>query len=228
MNKRFIKWDGGIVVSMECNKCHTILDAKMFTKNSKQFSKLNPQCKVCISQKSKQYYKNNSEKIKNYIKEYCIQNKELVLKKKRQYNKKTYPSKSANSQLMEKRRLQSKCWRSKNIDHVRTYNKKYKTENKDLCSKISKRRVSSKRTTCLKLPTYSKDQIAEYSLIVRELNKLAGFRKYHVDHIIPLSHPNVCGLHIPANLQILLNEENCSKNNKFDGTYENESWRKDL
>ena len=36
-----------------------------------------------------------------------------------------------------------------------------------------------------------------------------------VDHIIPLNHPKVCGLHVPWNLRAVDNTLNLQKGNRF-------------
>lgn len=43
----------------------------------------------------------------------------------------------------------------------------------------------------------------------------SGFA-WHVDHIIPLQHPLVCGLHNEFNIQVIPASVNCSKQNSFD------------
>ena len=47
------------------------------------------------------------------------------------------------------------------------------------------------------------------------LNKKYGKNKYSVDHIIPLKHKYICGLHTINNLRIITTTENLKKHNKF-------------
>lgn len=225
---RFVEWVSGVAVKIQCSKCEEIKDACKFNKNNNHSTKHNSSCKECDSLVRKDQYLKNRENIKKRVNKYRLANIEKIKQKKSQYNKVVRTQSWWKAKHSDKRKKQCKAWRNKNNEHVKKYNKKYKEENKELCLRITKRRISSKRTQCLNLPIELKDDMAEFSLIVRALNKIHGKRAYHVDHIIPLKHKDVCGLHVPQNLQILTAEENSSKNNKFDGTYENESWREDL
>lgn len=61
------------------------------------------------------------------------------------------------------------------------------------------------------------------SCVPWEGNKKAVERVYReakrrglvVDHVIPLAHPYVCGLTVPGNLQLLTDEVNAAKGNKW-------------
>ena len=226
--KTFEKYDKEDIVSIKCNTCDTLKTVDNFNKKSSARIGYMSICKPCRSIKSKSRYVEKKEKIKESVRAYRINNAEIIKEKKRIYNKKVTKEQWWRDRHSEKRRLECKKWRESNKEKVKKYNKSYKDSNKELCSGISRRRISSKRTRCLDLSKELKIELSRFSEIVRFLNKKEGKRSFHVDHIIPLNHKDICGLHVPWNLQILTSSENSSKSNKFDGTYENESWRNDL
>ena len=78
--------------------------------------------------------------------------------------------------------------------------------------------ASKKRTRQATPPWLDKNELIKF---IRNCPKGC-----HVDHIIPITNPLVSGLNVPWNLQYLTKYENLSKGNKFDSTYNNESWRK--
>ena len=86
------------------------------------------------------------------------------------------------------------------------YNKLYKKQEK----RISARAPNSVPSWHLE----DRQHIIRIILLQRCKTEFSGVQ-HEVDHVIPLSHPNVCGLHCSDNLQVLTSKENHEKSNKF-------------
>lgn len=81
-----------------------------------------------------------------------------------------------------------------------------------------KRKYNIARKHGTKRATPAWADMAEINSIYREAKKMVvsdGIER-HVDHVIPLRHPLVCGLHVHNNLEILTSVENMKKHNRFE------------
>lgn len=95
----------------------------------------------------------------------------------------------------------------------REYKRRWDSKNqglRNLQSALYKRR--HRNATPKWLTQEHREQIKHIYLQAKIMTKLTGTR-YVVDHIVPLHGKNVCGLHVPWNLEVMTNEANCRKSN---------------
>lgn len=145
----------------------------------------------------------------------------------RTWRRKSYPEKK------EKWLLINKHWRQRNPEYIREKTKKWQAANPEkVAASIKKweqahpehKRAAGARRRARKIQAQPK-WVSDADFLPIYAQRIHGTE---IDHIIPLVHKNVCGLHVPWNLRLLTKKENRQKSNQFDGTYENESWRKEL
>ena len=151
-------------------------------------------CKECHKNNSKEYRKTHKDTYNETLRNWSHKNPDKIKKIKAKYRK------THRNEIREKGKEQAKRYRMANKNNPNFKAKKAAYD--------SKRRERMKNND----PTTDYNLIAEFYKKAKELNTAAGYIKYQVDHIIPLSRG---GKHHQDNLQILLAEENLKKSNKL-------------
>ena len=105
-----------------------------------------------------------------------------------------YSSRYSVEEIRARKNEKAKRWKRRNRDKVRAW----KAERK--ASKIKA------------IPAWLAEEDRKE---IRTWYWLAGALGGEVDHIVPLRGQNVCGLHVPWNLQLLTKADNMAKSNKF-------------
>jgi hypothetical protein len=144
----------------------------------------------------------NAKKCSQYYKE----NREERLRKQKEYY---YKNKEARLQYAREKKEQRKQYMSI-----------WQKENKHICNAInSKRRAVKLSATPPWLTTEDFKKIEEFYELAQAASEVFEI-KCHVDHIVPLQGIDVCGLHVPWNLQVLTAFDNISKGNRMKTKYE--------
>lgn len=126
-------------------------------------------------------------------------------------------------------RARGRSWRSANVDKMRAYRKKWARDNPEIAVSISRnaaRRWRAEKPLARRAwenarRARKRNATPQWA----EMDKIRAFYEacpdgFQVDHIIPLKHPLVCGLHVLANLQYLSAYENAQKKNRFEPYFE--------
>jgi hypothetical protein len=112
----------------------------------------------------------------------------------------------------EARNAKDKAYNKENKEAIKARKGKYYKDNRgEYIARNAKRRACKVQAT----PKWANlSKIEGLYKLAQYLTKKHG-RQIHVDHIVPLQNPLVCGLHVEDNLQLLFADENLSKSNSF-------------
>lgn len=152
-------------------------------------------------------------------------------------------TKSTNRLSKEEIKARDKAWRERNREERNAKKRAYNEANKERMAQIKRQCYLKKRDAYLarikanyaadpeqtirrerQKATLKKeatpawcdlDLVKSLYRHARSLTEQTGVR-HHVDHIIPLRHELVCGLHVHNNLRVIPADENWRKHNSFD------------
>lgn len=154
-----------------------------------------------MREKNNAWNKANPEKMRAASAKWAKANREKVRAMKNAWNR-AHP---------EKARARMAAWKKDNQDRYLKAQADYRKNNHGKIKTYQAiRRAKSQRATPSWANTFFIDEIYD---LARLRTKILGYQ-WHVDHIVPLQHPKVCGLHVHNNLRVISGLENKRKGNR--------------
>lgn len=121
--------------------------------------------------------------------------KECAYEKRQAYEK----SEAYTLWKLKNKKKVASAWQKRNTASVNANTRKYQ--------------AAKLQRTPLWLSSEQIKQLEDFYVMAKDLETVFPW-KQHVDHIIPLKGKDVCGLHVPWNLQILSAKDNMKKGNR--------------
>ena len=193
----------------QCSKCKETKPVAEFYKDKTKKDGHESRCKICAKRKATKYRDENKDLI--------------TATRARDADKNNAKAKAVYYSDIEASRAQGRITaqaaRDRNPENARIATNKWRTEKREdyLVSRgkhTAKRRNLKMSATPYVLTEWEELVMSEIYSQASELSRLTGV-KHEVDHIIPLIHNKVCGLHNISNLQILTQTENRKKSNRL-------------
>lgn len=189
-----------------CTKCETLKPPSEFYRDKSGPNGISTACRSCCAAIQKAITNPVSVDIKTCTK--C-----LLTKPAEDFAKARVASDGLMYQCKACMLLYRLAHKAEKYIQDRNYYKRTYTERRHLYTAACTKRNAYKLSAT---PAWAEQaQIQEFYKESRRLTDETGI-SHNVDHIVPLQHPLVCGLHTPDNLQVLTRQENQQKHNFFE------------
>lgn len=219
----------------KCLKCREIKPIESFSRKKSTRDGRQDDCKTCVSTYLRSWREKNLERKRQMDRDYAAANRESARTKTRLWTlanpeRKKETDRRYYETNREQIREQSATYRARNRKTIQAKKRAYQQENREellarqkawkqankgkVLANVAFRKARKKQATppwLTKGPRREMRDLYETAELFRsQLNE-----DFHVDHIVPINHPLVCGLHVPWNLQILTATDNLQKGNSF-------------
>lgn len=174
-----------------CASCKQEKTFDLFHKNKSRKDGYNGFCKSCMKNQCARSYERKKP-------EYLARGQKWREENRDRHNFLSIRWIAENKERSEKN---AKNWASNNIHKMR--------------EKVARRGAARRQAAPKWLTSDQMKQMQLMYWLALDLKSVSG-QEYHVDHIVPLSGKNVCGLHVPWNLQVLPSDLNLSKGRKHE------------
>jgi len=188
-----------------CTKCSTDKPLEDFNLSAKGKHGRKSMCRVCQKEYKAAWDNLNREASRESTRQYTKNNPEAVKSSQAKYRKNNPEAVKAS---------QAK-WRKNNPEAAKASYTNWAKLNKGAATaKTARRRAIKKGATPSWLSSVQLQEIKNFYSLAKDCYLVTG-EEYHVDHIVPLQGENICGLHVPWNLQVLPSDLNLKKSNKL-------------
>lgn len=153
--------------------------------------------------------------VKLYNANRYLKNKEIINQRNRKWaenNQNKVKAMTHKRNTTQKEKLRKKLYAENNVEKTRAARKAYKLRNLD--RRRLDRALRRAAEFQAKPKWANKSEMLKIYKQAKFMSELTG-ESYHVDHIVPLKHHLVCGLHCEFNLRSIPAKDNYKKNNKF-------------